>query len=245
MALMSSRAAPDSASARRFSTMSVAGCLSLIHSKIGHESRTRVFKFALLFSELQEIFLYVPTSAPELPPGSALGKHNFLATHFEGQLRALAEIESVPNLLRYRDLPLGGHRNLIHRCILPCVRLIATGTCGLIHTMDAALLSISPFTRSTNASTLADPSALSCPRTRTLTSPASISLSPTTSWNGTFCMACSRILAFIFSLRTSTCTRTPAALSFSPTSLAYAWCFSPMGTTTTCTGDSHTGNVPA
>ena len=47
-----------------------------------------------------------------------------------------------------------------------------------------------------------------------------VSLSPTTSWNGTFCMACSRILAFIFSLRRSTCTRTPAAFSFSPTSFA-------------------------
>src|SRR5664279_1193612 len=129
MALMSSRAAPDSAPARRFSTMSVAGCLSLIHSKIGHESRTRVFKFALLFSELQEIFLYVPTSAPELPPGGALGKHNFLATHFEGQLRALAEVESVPNLLRYCDLPLGGNRNFIHTRILLYVRLSAAGAC--------------------------------------------------------------------------------------------------------------------
>src|SRR5208337_1696779 len=109
----------------------------------------------------------------------------------------------------------------------------------------AALLSISPFTRSTNASALTEPSALSWPRTRTLTSPASISRSPSTSWNGTFCMACSRILAFIFSLRTSTCTRTPAAFSLSPTSLAYAWCFSPIGMTTTCTGDSHTGKAPA
>src|ERR1035437_11067145 len=122
MALMSSRAAPDSALARRFSTMSVAGCLSLIHSQIGHESRTRVFKFALLFSELQEIFLYVPTSAPELPPGSALRKHNFLATHFEGQLRALAEIESFPDLFRNGDLSFRGNRNLFHKCILPRVR---------------------------------------------------------------------------------------------------------------------------
>src|ERR1035438_5143014 len=122
MALMSSRAAPDSALARRFSTMSVAGCLSLIHSKIGHESRTRVFKFALLFSELQEIFRYVPTSAPELPPGSALGKPNFLATHFESQLRALAEVESIPNLFWDGNLSLGGYCNLFHTCILPRVR---------------------------------------------------------------------------------------------------------------------------
>src|ERR1035441_108977 len=103
MALMSSRAAPDSAPARRFSTMSVAGCLSLIHSKIGHESRTRVFKYALLFSELQEIFLYVPTSAPELPPGSALGKHNFLPADFQCQLGAFLEVEGVTNLFRYSD----------------------------------------------------------------------------------------------------------------------------------------------
>src|ERR1019366_2736821 len=121
MALMSSRAAPDSASARRLSTMSVAGCLSLIHSKIGHESRTRVFKFALLFSELQEIFLYVPTSAPELPPGSALRKHNFLPANFQRQLGALGEIQGLPNLLRYGDLPLGRNCNLIHRRILPQV----------------------------------------------------------------------------------------------------------------------------
>src|ERR1039457_3324627 len=107
------------------------------------------------------------------------------------------------------------------------------------------LLSISPFTRSTNASVLTEPSARSCPRTRTFTSPASISLSPTTSWNGTFCIACSRIFAVIFSLRTSTCTRTPAAFNLSPTSFAYAWCFSPIGTTTTCVGESHTGNAPA
>jgi hypothetical protein len=83
MALMSSRAAPDSAPARRFSIMSVAGCLSLIHSRIGQESRTRVFKFALLFSELQKVFLYIPTSAAELPPGSALGKNNLLPPDFQ------------------------------------------------------------------------------------------------------------------------------------------------------------------
>src|SRR5579863_3535924 len=56
-------------------------------------------------------------------------------------------------------------------------------------------------------------SVFSLPRVRTFTLPASASLSPTTNRNGTFCMACSRILAFIFSLRASTSTRTPMAFS--------------------------------
>src|ERR1039458_576212 len=44
-------------------------------------------------------------------------------------------------------------------------------------------------------------SVFSFPRVRTFTFPDSASLSPTTSRNGTFCSACSRIFAFIFSLR--------------------------------------------
>src|ERR1700730_9960116 len=72
--------------------------------------------------------------------------------------------------------------------------------------------SISCLIFSTN-STANISSVFSLPRVRTFTFPASASLSPTTSRNGTFCIACSRIFAFIFSLRESTCTRTPIALS--------------------------------
>src|SRR5277367_2429964 len=127
MALIRSRTAPDSASAKRCSTMSVAGCFSLIHSKIGQESRTRVFKFALLFSELQEILLYTPTSAPELSPGIAFGKHNLMPADFERELGAFFEIERFPNLLRDGNLPFGGNCNPIHRLILPRVSRVGPG----------------------------------------------------------------------------------------------------------------------
>src|SRR5271155_126963 len=88
-------------------------------------------------------------------------------------------------------------------------------------------------------------SVFSFPRVRTLTLLASPSLSPTTSRNGTFCMACSRILAFIFSLRESTSTRTLAARSCAATFSAYSVCRSAIGIIATCTGESHTGNAPA
>jgi hypothetical protein len=74
---------------------------------------------------------------------------------------------------------------------------------------------------STN-SPVAMSSVFSLPRVRTFTLFASDSLSPTTSRNGTFCMACSRIFAFIFSLRESTSTRTPAARSCDATFSAYS-----------------------
>ena len=50
-------------------------------------------------------------------------------------------------------------------------------------------------------------------QTRTATAPAASSLSPATSMNGIFCNCASRILACIRSLRESTSTRKPAALS--------------------------------
>ena len=54
-------------------------------------------------------------------------------------------------------------------------------------------------------------------------------------------MACSRILAFIFSLRASTCTRTPAALSLSRNFIRVLdVALSLMGTIATCTGESQT-----
>ena len=88
-------------------------------------------------------------------------------------------------------------------------------------------------------------SVFSFPRVRTFTFPASASLSPTTSKKGTFCMACSRIFAFIFSLRASTSTRTPIAFNCAATLFAYSACRSLIGIITACTGDSHTGNAPA
>src|SRR5208337_329281 len=124
MALMNSRPAPASDSARRVATTSVAGCRPLIHSTIGHESRTRVFKFALLFSEVGEIFLYVAPGTLKLLPGGSLGKDNLLPADFQGQLGALSEVEGIPNLLRDGDLALGRDGNFIHRCILPQVRRI-------------------------------------------------------------------------------------------------------------------------
>ena len=84
----------------------------------------------------------------------------------------------------------------------------------------ALRLSISRFTRAAKSALGTEPSALSWPRTRTLTCPLSCSLSPTTRMKGTFCMACSRILAFIFSLRASTSTRAPIAFSSALTLLA-------------------------
>src|ERR1017187_10823913 len=99
MALMNRRAEPASDSARRVATTSVAGWRPLIHSTIGHESRTRVFKFALLFSEVCEVLRHVATGALKLLPGSSLGKDNLLPAHFEGQLGALGKVERFPNLL--------------------------------------------------------------------------------------------------------------------------------------------------
>src|ERR1039458_5406159 len=99
MALMNRRAVPDSDSARRVATTSVAGWRPLIHSTMGHESRTRVFKFALLFSEVCELLLHVATGALELLPGSSLGKDNFLPANFEGELGTRGKIQGVPNLL--------------------------------------------------------------------------------------------------------------------------------------------------
>src|ERR1039458_3938636 len=111
MALMNRRAVPDSDSARRVATTSVAGWRPLIHSTMGHESRTRVFKFALLFSEVCELLLHVATGALELLPGSALGEDDFLPADFEGQLGALGKVESFPDLLWDCDLTLGGDGN--------------------------------------------------------------------------------------------------------------------------------------
>src|SRR5947209_9328461 len=104
---------------------------------------------------------------------------------------------------------------------------------------------ISFFTRSANSSTATVPSGCCWPRTRTFTVPASASFSPTTSRNGTFCRVCSRTLAFIFSLRSSDCARMPASLSCCQTLVPYSVCFSLMGITATCTGESHTGKAPA
>src|ERR1035441_4126632 len=119
MALMNRRAVPASDSARRVATTSVAGCRPLIHSTMGHESRTRVFKFALLFSEIGELLRHVASGALELLPGSSLGKDDLLPADFEGQLGALGKIQSVANLLRDCNLSLGGYGNFFHRCILP------------------------------------------------------------------------------------------------------------------------------
>src|ERR1022692_1837372 len=124
MALMNSCALPARDSSKSFSSASVAGCLRFIHSRMGQVSRTRVFTFALLLPEGSELFHqvgHVSGSALKLSPGITFGKNNFLPPNFQGQLGALGEIESVANLLRYGDLPLGGYRNLIHKRILPYV----------------------------------------------------------------------------------------------------------------------------
>src|SRR5271167_1146257 len=124
MALMNSRAPPARDSSKRLSTASVAGCLPFIHSRMGHVSRTRVFTFALLLPEGCELFhqvAHIGGGALKLSPSGALGKDNFLPTNFQGPLGALGKIEGFPNLLRYCDLPLGGHCNFFHRCILPWV----------------------------------------------------------------------------------------------------------------------------
>ena len=115
--------------------------------------------------------------------------------------------------------------------------------CGELY--SPALFSLISFAIFSTNSAAGMSSVFSFPRVRTFTFPASASLSPTTSRNGTFCYACSRIFAFIFSFRASTCTRTPAAFSWSATLFAYSPCRSAIGIITTCTGDSHTGNAPA
>ena len=61
------------------------------------------------------------------------------------------------------------------------------------------------------------------PRVRTLTAYAPASLSPKTRMYGVFWLAKSRILAFIFSLRSSTSTRKPTAFSSASTFFAYSW----------------------
>src|SRR5664279_3962395 len=121
MALMNRRAVPASDSAKRAATTSVTGWRPLIHSRMGHESRTRVFKFALLFSEVCELLLHVATGALKLLPGSSLGEDNLLPAHFEDQLGALGKVEGIADLFGYGDLSFGGDGNLIHECILPCV----------------------------------------------------------------------------------------------------------------------------
>src|ERR1017187_4254411 len=119
MALMNRRAEPASDSARRVATTSVAGWRPLIHSTMGHESRTRVFKFALLFSEVCEVLRHVATGALKLLPARALGDDDFLPADFEGQLRAFGKVQSIANLLGDGDLAFGGDGNLFHKCILP------------------------------------------------------------------------------------------------------------------------------
>src|SRR3974390_1116964 len=119
MALIRGRMVPVGASASRFSTRSATLCFSLIHSTIGQESRTRVFKFALLFSELQEVLLHAASSAPETPPGIAFRQHDFLPSHFERELGARGEVEGLPNLLGDGDLAFGGDGYLFHESILP------------------------------------------------------------------------------------------------------------------------------
>src|SRR5271165_5737143 len=72
MALMNSRALPARDSSKSFSTASVAGCRSFIHSRMGHVSRTRVFTFALLLPESCELFhqvAHISGGALKLSPG--------------------------------------------------------------------------------------------------------------------------------------------------------------------------------
>src|ERR1700730_16902759 len=109
---------------------------------------------------------------------------------------------------------------------------------------NVALFSAISFLIFSTNSAVSMSSVFSFPRVRTFTLLDSDSLSPTTSRNGIFCMACSRIFAFIFSLRESTVTRTPAARSCDATFSAYSECLSAIGIIATCTGESHTGNAP-
>src|SRR5271166_51649 len=122
MALMNRRAVAASDSAKRAATTSVMGWRPLIHSRMGHESRTRVFKFALLFSEGCKLLRYVATGALKLLPGSSLRQDNLLPAYFQGQLGAFGKVQSFANLLGDGDLALGRDCNFIHRCILPWVR---------------------------------------------------------------------------------------------------------------------------
>src|SRR5439155_18538278 len=85
-------------------------------------------------------------------------------------------------------------------------RLISQFVLTATHKFEV-LSEISFIIRSQNSSALIS-SVFSLSRVRTFTFPASASLSPTTSMKGTFCIACSRIFAFIFSLRASTSTLT-------------------------------------
>src|ERR1700724_1347291 len=110
---------------------------------------------------------------------------------------------------------------------------------------NVALFSAISFLIFSTNSAVPMSSVFSFPRVRTFTLFASASLSPTTNRNGTFCIACSRIFAFIFSLRESTSTRTPATRSCAATLSAYSVCRSAIGIMATCTGESHTGKAPA
>src|SRR5262249_38421259 len=101
-----------------------AGWRPLIHSRIGHESRARVFMLALLLSELGERAheIAVCGGALQLLPGRLFREHELVSADFESQLGAFRQVECIPYTLRYCDLSLGRHCNYFHILILPLVR---------------------------------------------------------------------------------------------------------------------------
>src|SRR5580704_18638429 len=121
MALIKSRVRPSSASESNLRTKWHAGCLPPIHSRMAHESRTRVFTLALPFLEGGECADQIATCPGSLQffPGSLWGKHDLPATDFKREFGTFREIQLVTDGFWNCDLALRGHRNLFHMLILP------------------------------------------------------------------------------------------------------------------------------
>src|SRR5271157_3575543 len=108
MALIRSLVRPSSASESSLPTRSQAGWRPLIHSRIAHESRTRVFTFALLLLEGGECVHQAAAGggAFQFLPGGLFRQHNILAPHFESQSGPRRQVQGIPNGPGNRDLTL-------------------------------------------------------------------------------------------------------------------------------------------
>src|ERR1700691_3177048 len=109
MALIKSLARSSSASKSNAATASAAGCRPAIHSRIAHESRTRVFTRALfLLVGGKSAHQVAPRSGTrQFLPHRVLRQYDFLSSHLERESGTLSQIERGPDGFWDRDLTFG------------------------------------------------------------------------------------------------------------------------------------------
>src|SRR5215469_6095194 len=106
MALIRTRARPTSAADNNAFTAVNAGSRPFSHSRIGQESRTRVFKRPLPLLKCSIGFDQIDAldGASQLSPARLFGQYDTMSLHIERELRSLTQIERFADRLRNCDL---------------------------------------------------------------------------------------------------------------------------------------------